>query len=326
MSKQVVLGSNGQIGEGVARELKLGGYTSDIRVVSRRPAKVNDTDEVFPADLTDAAQALEAVRGCSIAYFTLGLPMDTAMWESQFVRILANVIAACKAHGAKLVFFDNTYMYPQDGRPLAEDTPFEPVGRKGAVRRTMAEMVLAEMAARAAEGGNTNGGAAKGLEALICRAPEFYGPAKTQSITNTLVLGPLKAGTKVKVPLRDDTLRSLIWTPDASRAAALLGNTPDAYGQTWHLPVDNKRLTYKQIIALATEIFGKPASYSVLPCWVLRVGSWFSTAASELQELLPRYQHDNIFVDSKFTARFPQFKVTTYREGIEAIRDEKPSN
>jgi hypothetical protein len=31
---------------------------------------------------------------------------------------------------------------------------------------------------------------------------------------------------------------------------ALIGNTADTYGQTWHLPCDN-RLTYKQFI---TEI------------------------------------------------------------------------
>ncbi|EGF47157.1 hypothetical protein AAULR_26116, partial [Lacticaseibacillus rhamnosus MTCC 5462] len=46
----------------------------------------------------------------------------------------------------------------------------------------------------------------------------------------------LLAGKTVKIPLNDQTLRTLIWTPDASRAMALIGNTPDAYNQTWHLP------------------------------------------------------------------------------------------
>jgi hypothetical protein len=36
---------------------------------------------------------------------------------------------------------------------------------------------------------------------------------------------------------------------------ALLGNTPDAYGQAWHLPCDDQRLTYQQFIQLASEIF-----------------------------------------------------------------------
>ncbi|WP_232786050.1 MerR family DNA-binding transcriptional regulator [Shewanella algae] len=36
--------------------------------------------------------------------------------------------------------------------------------------------------------------------------------------------------------LNDKAKRSLIYTPDASRAMALLGNTQDTYRQTWHLP------------------------------------------------------------------------------------------
>ncbi|WP_329353473.1 hypothetical protein [Vibrio natriegens] len=35
------------------------------------------------------------------------------------------------------------------------------------------------------------------IEAVICRAPEFYGPGKTQSITNSTIIDALVAG-KVK--------------------------------------------------------------------------------------------------------------------------------
>jgi len=39
-------------------------------------------------------------------------------------------------------------------------------------------------------------------------------------------------------------------------------------------------------------------------------------------ELLPRYEHNNVFDDSKFRARFPDFKVTSYQQGIEEIKNE----
>src|SRR5690606_20967325 len=103
------------------------------------------------------------------------------------------------------------------------------------------------------------------LEAVICRAPEFYGPDKTQSITNTLIFNNIKEDKKLKVPLRDDKKRSLIWTPDASRATALIGNTPDAFGQTWHLPIDKSYPTYKEFIALVSEVYGKELKHSVIP-------------------------------------------------------------
>lgn len=305
---QTILGANGQIGEELARELKRN-FTSDIRIVSRRAQKVNETDTVFSADLTNKENALEAVSGSEIAYFTLGLPMDSDLWEKQFRLILRNVIDACKITGTKLVFFDNTYMYPQDDNILTEETPFAPVGRKGMVRAEMAEMILSEI--KSGE-----------LKAVICRAPEFYGPNKTQSITNTLIFNAIKEGKKLKVLLSDSKKRSLIWTPDASRATALIGNTPDAFGQTWHLPVDQSHPTYKEFLALISEIYRKELKHSVIPKLVFKIGSIFNKKLKELLELLPRYEHDNLFDDSKFRARFPDFKVTSYKQGIEAIKNE----
>ncbi|MEN2412229.1 NAD-dependent epimerase/dehydratase family protein [Flavobacterium mesophilum] len=306
---QTILGANGQIGEELARELKRN-FTSEIQIVSRRAQKVNETDTVFSADLTNKEKAIEAVKGSEIAYFTLGLPMDTDLWEKQFRLILRNVIDACKITGSKLVFFDNTYMYPQDDTILTEETLFAPVGKKGKIRAEMAEMILSEM--KSGE-----------LKAVICRAPEFYGPMKTQSITNTLIFNAIKENKKLKIPLSDSKKRSLIWTPDASRATALIGNTPDAFGQTWHLPVDQSHPTYKKFIALASEIYGRELNYSVIPKFVFKIGSFFNKRLKELQELLPRYEHNNVFDDSKFRARFPNFKVTSYQQGIEEIKNEK---
>ncbi len=306
---QVILGANGQIGEELARELKRN-FTSDIRIVSKNAQKVNDTDEMFSADLTIKEKAIEAVKGAEIAYFTLGLPISSDMWENLFPKILQNVIDACKINGTKLVFFDNTYMYPQDDRTLTEQTPFLPFGRKGKVRKTMAEMVLKEI-----QSGD--------LEAVICRAPEFYGPNKTQSITNTFIFDNIKEGKKLKVPINPNKKRSLIWTPDASRATALIGNTPDAYNQTWHLPIDESHPTYAAFIALASKIYGKELRYSVVPKWVFKIGSWFNPKVKELLELLPRYAYDNLFDDSKFKKRFPEFQVTSYKQGIETVKNEQ---
>ncbi|WP_407509603.1 NAD-dependent epimerase/dehydratase family protein [Elizabethkingia anophelis] len=306
---QTILGANGQIGEELARELKRN-FTSDIRIVSRNAKKVNDTDEIFSADLSVREKAIEAVRGSEIAYFTLGLPISSDLWEKQFSIILRNVIDACKVNGTKLVFFDNTYMYPQDDRILTEDTAFAPVGRKGRVRREMAEMVLKEI-----QSGE--------LEAVICRAPEFYGPAKTQSITNTLIFNNIKEDKALKVPLSDKKKRSLIWTPDASRATAVIGNTPDAFGQTWHLPVDKSHPTYREFIRTASGIYDKDLKYSVVPKFVFSIGALFNKKMKELLELLPRYEHNNIFDDSNFRNRFPEFKVTSYKQGIEQIKKEQ---
>ena len=284
-------------------------YTSDLRLISRNPRKVHDSDELVSADLMDAAQTRDAVKGSSIVYFTAGLPPDSELWEHQFPTMLHNALDACRAAGAAFAYFDNTYMYPQDGRRLKEETPFLPVGRKGRVRAALAEMVLAEMARGE-------------IPVVIARAPEFYGPGKTQSFTNKFVIDRLEAGENPRVPVRDDTLRTLIWTPDASRGLAALGNAEDAFGHTWHLPCCDERMTYREFVTLACEAFGQPVSYKVVSKLGLEVAGIFSKQARELRELLPRYQHDNLFDSTKFKHRFPTFDVTTYRQGIERIRSE----
>ncbi len=305
---QTVLGATGQIAVELARELNRA-FTEDIRLVSRKPRKISDSDTLVAADLLDASQAAKAVKGSSIVYFTAGLPPDTKLWETQFPLMLQNALDATRAADASFVYFDNTYMYPQDDRLLTENTPFEPVGRKGRVRARMASMVLQEM-----ERGD--------IPVVIGRAPEFYGPGKTQSITNTLVIDNMKAGKTPRVPVRDDTRRTLIWTPDASRALAALGNTSDVFGQTWHLPCDDERLTYKQFVTLASQLLGQDATYKILGKLTLTAAGLISRQARELRELLSRYEHDNLFDSSKYKQRFPDFNVTTYRQGLTQILNE----
>ncbi|MBB6326642.1 nucleoside-diphosphate-sugar epimerase [Algoriphagus iocasae] len=306
---QTILGANGQIAEELTRELYRN-FTKDIRLVSRNPKKIHDSDQLFPANLMDPLATENAVEGSDIAYLTVGLPMDSKLWEDQFPTMMQNVIEACKKHSAKLVFFDNTYMYAKTSAVQTEESPFEAIGRKSTVRSKIAKMLLTEM-----EKGS--------IEAVICRAPEFYGPRKTQSITNTMVFENIQQNKKLKVPLTDNTRRTLIWTPDASRAMALIGNTPVAFNQTWHLPCDDARLTYKEMIELASKIYQQELSYSIVKMWQFKLGILFNKKLKELQELLPRYKYDNIFSSEKFKNRFPDFELTTYEKGITQIKNDQ---
>ena len=302
---QTVLGSGGQIAEELTRELHRS-YTQDIRLVSRKPRQVNDTDQLVPADLMDAQATERAVAGSDIVYLTVGLPMDSGMWEQRFPTMMANTIAACRKYDSKFVFFDNTYMYPRTSVPQTEATEFEPVGRKATVRAQIATTLLAAQRAGT-------------IDAVICRAPEFYGPGRTQSLTNSAVFDRIKHGKRPMVPLSARTRRSLIWTPDASRAMALIGNTPDAYGQTWHLPIDHDRLTYQGMIEVAAEVVGRRIPYTTVPRWAFRIGGLVNPAVKEAEELLPRYRQDNVFDCSKFATRFPDFPITSYQEGISQL-------
>lgn len=305
---QTILGSNGQIGQEIAKEI-YNKYTKNIRLVSRKPQKIHDTDELVPADLMKYEDTYKAIEGSDIVYFAVGLPADSEMWENRFSKIMANIIKACQETNSKLAFFDNTYMYEKNDNVQTENSSFMPTGRKSKVRAEMAEMLLSAMKG-------------KTIDAVIGRAPEFYGPDLTQSITNSMVFNRVKEGKRAIVPLSDSVLRTLIWTPDASRALALLGNTPDAYGETWHLPTD-ANITYRNLVNKVEKIIGKKVRYTVVPMWIFKVGSLFNKQVKELMELLPRYKYDNIFNSNKFKERFPDFEITTFEEGINKVFSKK---
>jgi nucleoside-diphosphate-sugar epimerase len=302
---QTILGANGIIGEELARELRKN-YTDQIKLVGRNPKKVHPDDLLFKADLLHPESVIKALENTEIAYLTVGLPYDSEIWLRDWVIVVKNVIDACKKNHCKLVYFDNTYAYPQNSKIQTEETPLTSEGKKGRGKKLAADLLLKAIA-------NNE------IEAVICRAPEFYGPGKTKGLTNSLIFENLKNRKEPKVFLKDSVLRTFIFTPDASKAMALIGNTTDTYGQTWHLPCDENRLTYKQLIVEIGRQLGREVKYKVLPWIVLKIGSFFDKNLKETQELLPRYAIDNIFESSKFKTRFPEFKATTYSEGIRII-------
>jgi nucleoside-diphosphate-sugar epimerase len=223
---------------------------------------------------------------------------------------MKNVIQACKEKSCKLVYFDNTYAYPQSLSIQNEQTPMTSNGMKGKGKGLAANRLLKAIADEE-------------VEAVICRAPEFYGPGITKSFTNAMVFDNLKNGKTPQVFLNDQVLRTLIYTPDASKAMALIGNTPDTYGQTWHLPCDDNRLNYEAFIEEISKQLGRPIKYKVLRSFILKLAALWNPFLKETKELFPRYMVDNIFESGKFKDRFPSFKVTTYQEGIRNILKDK---
>jgi nucleoside-diphosphate-sugar epimerase len=297
---QTILGANGVIGVELAKTLPQ--YTGKIRLVSRNPKKVNETDELFPADLLDAEMTLKAVEGSEIVYLTAGLTYNIKVWQSQWPVIMQNVINACIKHNAKLVFFDNVYCYGRVTGWMTEETPVHPVSKKGEVRAGIAGMVMDEV-----RKGN--------LTALIARAADFYGPDTPLSFVNAMVFDNFKKGKKAQWLISDKFRHSLTYTPDAGKATAILGNTANAYNQVWHLPTDPNALTGKEFIGKAAYSFGIEPKYTVLPKWMVRILGLFIGVIGESVEMLYQNDSDYLFDSSKFSRIFP-FTPTIYDEGI----------
>jgi hypothetical protein len=55
---------------------------------------------------------------------TAGLVYDKNIWAQQWPVIMQNAINVAKETGARLIFFDNIYMYGLVNGPITENTPY----------------------------------------------------------------------------------------------------------------------------------------------------------------------------------------------------------
>ena len=305
---QTILGSSGVIGTELAKSLTQ--YTDKIRLVSRNPKRVNPTDQLVIADLTNHQQVLTAVEGSEVVYLTVGLEYKIGVWQTQWPIIMQNVIEACKTYKAKLVFFDNVYAYGLVKGWMKEDTIVNPLSKKGEVRAQIAQMIMSEV-----EKGH--------LDAIIARAADFYGPNTPLSFATVTVFQNLKKGKKAQWFLDADKKHSMTYTPDAGKATAILGNTISAYNQIWHLPTDKNVLTGKEFIEIAAKAFGVEPKYMVLKKWMIQMVGMFVPVVKESIEMLYQNEYDYLFDSTKFEKAF-NFTPTSYQDGIaETVRSMK---
>ncbi len=302
---QTILGAGGPIATELAKALR--SYTSNIRLVSRDPQKVNPEDELIALDLLDYAGVDEAVKGSNVVYLTVGFPYNRKYWEEHWPKLVADVIKACQEHDCKLVFFDNVYMYDKDElAPMTENTPVKPPSRKGQVRARIAEMIMQEVWTGK-------------LTALIARSADFYGPGiKNNSLLIETVFKPMAKGKKAIWMGSAKYKHSFTYTPDAGKATALLGNTEDAYNQVWHLPTASNPFTGKQWIDEIAGQMGKKPGYWAIPKWMVRIMGIFMPIMRESVEMMYQYDRDYIFDSSKFRERF-NIQATSCKQGIREI-------
>lgn len=298
---QTILGANGTIGSVLTKELV--SYTNKIRLVSRNPRKVNESDDLFPADLSNPAFVDQAVEGSDVVYLVVGFDYNLKVWEEKWPTLMRATINACIKHNARLVFFDNVYSYDINAIPhMTEESEYNPPSRKGAVRKQISQMLMDEVKAGK-------------LMALIARSADFYGPGNDKSFANEMVYKNFLKGRRANWFIDADKKHSFTYTPDAAKATALLGNTDDAYNTIWHLPTDKNTITGREFIELFSKEMKVPNKLFVMPMWMLRLAGIFVPVLKEMREMMYQYDRDYFFDSSKFDKRF-NFKTTTYQEGV----------
>ncbi len=260
----------------------------------------------MPIDLNDLSQIDKAIVGSEVVYVVIGFEYKLSVWQKVWPAFLKTVINACKTHNAKLVFFDNVYMYSKSAIPhMTESSPIQACSKKGEVRQQLHEMIMKEVEK-------------KTLTALIARSADFYGPDNKSSALNMMVADNLMKGKKAQAFGKINKIHTYTYTPDAAKATALLGNTIDAYNQVWHVPTTKEQLTNLQWIQLIANEIKVEAKIQTIPVWMINILGLFIPIMKEFPEMIYQYDQDYIFDSTKFEKRFG-IAATAPKDGIRIL-------
>lgn len=286
---------------------ELNNYNQPVRLVSRRPVAAQAPDASWQkADLLNYPELLQATKGSAVIYLCAGLVYNKNVWQQQWPVIIQNVINVAKAHQARLIFFDNIYMYGLVNGTMTESTPYNPASVKGEVRARVADTLMSEIKA-----GNLN--------ASIARAPDFYGAESLNSFLDGMVLSKFAKNQRALWLGKTDRLHNFIYMPDAGKAMYLLGQHPESDNQIWHLPTA-PALTGKQFMELAARVFEVAPKYITVNKLILRIGGLFNPMMKDMVEMYYQYDHNYNFNSSKFERAF-NYNPISYQDGITALSE-----
>ncbi len=247
--------------------------------------------KVVAGDAANPAFTVEVSEGAKAVYQCLNPPYTK--WPELFPPMQAAVLEGAAAAGAKLVSFENVYMYgPTGGAPLTEDLPYAATTRKGSVRARMADDLLA-----AHEAGT--------VRVAIGRASDYFGPRGTMSAMGDRVFYPLLAGKKAQVMGNPDLPHTYSYVPDMAAGLATLGVRDEADGRAWHLP-NPATLTTREFVAKIGAAVGTAGGVSAMPKAMLNVVALFNGNVRELKEMLYEFEEPFIVDSSDFEATFDQ--------------------
>jgi nucleoside-diphosphate-sugar epimerase len=299
----IVLGGSGAIGSAVIKELK----SKNLSVKAIERTKKVQGVETINADLLDYEDFKNAAKEASHIYLCVGLPYNSKIWERDWPKIMKNAIQVCKENSAKLIFFDNIYMYgpaPLDV-PFTEDHNQAPTTKKGLARKKTTDLLL-------------NSIDKKEIKGVIGRSADFYGPGAVNSSFYIVFLENMLKNKNPQWVGKKDIKHTYAYTEDNAKALVMLALDEAAYGQVWHLPVA-KPVTAAEVLDIFNKKLNKDFRISYVPRALLNFISLFIPVLNEAKEMMYQFDNEYIMSDQKFRTKFPEFKPNTYEDGIEKM-------
>ena len=281
----LILGASGKIGSHSARAFKEAGWK--VRLFDRK------TDDMATAAMN-----------CDVIVNGLN-PPNYHDWKTQIPKITHDVINAATKSGAAVLVPGNVYHFGNSAGVWSENTPPNPVSRKGKIRLDMEREY-----------------AASGVKTIILRAGNFIDPDGQNCPMSAVYLRAIKRG-KITLPGPANINQAMCYLPDWSRAAVALCEKRDQLEKFEDIPFTGHTLTALDIKAELEQLLNKDLQFVEFPWWLFKLLGPFWELAREMNEMRYLWNTDHALSNERFNALVPNFKVTALNE---VMRSALPSD
>lgn len=278
----LILGPSGKIGRHFANALARRGW--EVRPYARG---------------TDMAAA---ARGCDLIVNGLN-PPNYHNWAVLIPEITAQVIAAAKASGARVIVPGNVYVYGDQKGPWDETTPHKPVAKKGEIRAAM------EAEYRAA--------ASAGVKVIMLHSGDFIDPDSKTDAMSLVMLREVAKG-KVTAPGQPDVKRAYVYLPDLAEVAAQLAERQDLPDYI-DVPVPGLTFSARDLAGEVQRQTGRAIRLGSFPWWMLRLTAPFWELARELVEMRYLFETPHELSGKRLAGLLPHFAPTPFETVVRAV-------
>lgn len=304
MPQIALFGAAGAIGQSIGAALSSQGRP--YRVVGRNEAslrKAFDSDPLAEV-VTWNPDSPVSVQAAATGIETLVYMVGVNYWQFELhPELVRKTLEGAVAAGVKNIILIGT-VYPY-GRAqthrVREDHPREPHTFKGRMRKAQEDVLMQA---------HTQGL----INATVLRLPDFYGPAVAASLLHRAALAAVNGGVADMVgPM--DRPHEFVFVPDVGPVVARLIDTPEAFGNIWHLAGAGVA-TQRELVAHMERQTGNKLKVRVAGKTLLRLMGLFNPFMREMVEMNYLMTEPLIMDDSALEHLIGPIHKTPYAQGI----------
>ncbi len=305
----LVLGATGGIGGEVARQLRDAGWT--VRALRRggeQAAQRKDGMLWLRGDAMNRDDVMAAAQGCSVIVHAVN-PPGYRHWGELVLPMVDNSIAAAKVNGATIVLPGTVYNFGPSAFPLLrEDSPQQPITRKGAIRVQMEERLRAA--------------STQGCKVIVVRAGDFFGNQLGNSWFSQGLLKPGQPVKSISVPNAPGVGHLWSYLPDVARTMVELLQRRDtleafaSFHMAGHWDADGTQLA-AAISRVVVKHGGAAPTVRAFPWWLIALAAPFVETLREMREMRYLWKTPVNMSNAKLVATLGHEPHTPLDEAVE---------